>query len=1518
MNDITALTTLISALRTETRENSISPERVGNLLQKLADLIRGCATDSEVVPGGTTPSDAATKEELDALRDVAIKDIAPTVNRTAAAFNIVATLTEADGQTRQVTLALPMATALLAGLLSGSDYSRIINAIENMAVLGEDAYFDVVKMNQLGLIAEPVLKAYIKELVAEVVSATSMTTENLTVTKAAHFFKLVIDELAASKGAIIITAANCKADIVVSGSGYYDVYFRASDADGAAIINTWKVGDLAICMAFNGLHTGINNNVSNKYYWRKVTAVASDVTRDGVLYHRMRLSDLSTGKDPACNGVPEAGDEIVQLGYTGTDDTARQSAIILSAYTTPDTDLVPPSLAFYRGINDFSLSTHRKTFFDATRNTLVGSMKVGADEVDIETFVDGKTKYTHFAWSDDPTDDDPASYSASSDGGSWSYIGVCVTTEATAPAVPQHRDLYDWTYIRGAQGARGGTGAPGNDGEDGADAENWKLVPVSRTLTALADGRVRVNLLYTVVHIKGASAEVLDGNAQYNAGIAASYRRELVNGTSSAYSDIQVGQSETDVAITGTYAASNQNWNKDTLAGVRVRLTKGGSEVAADFVPLTLLAGAAFEVIQAGCDSYIQSHVQGTYALQSALDATNQVVSNNQSTVTQRMDSIASRVSTTETNYDTLSGEVESVQSSVTEIEQQADSISMEVRQQSAVNENYFRNASLSSLDWIDRAWTRDYNASAVASALMGHIWRYCSLTSTNMLDSTARRSAILSSYIARAAGGVPSAASITQTINVVSGNTYTISVWVRKVSYYGQRAFGIGGTNFSVVNAKVYHDASGSNVEDSSVTVTRHDSDRYAEFSPAASDTEWKLLVLVVQATSASMSVWMRTWGSDLGYTDWQVSRPCIRLGDGTSVVSARTYNSSTSTNLFSNSTLASSAAVQAWGCYASITVDDTAYQYSWNGSEVTLDTLSPYILARLWNTGQWTDSLLMGSSIAAVVFSSSSAVRSSHTMALRQDFTASVGASLYGKTLCFSAYIKRAVKWGGEAYNTGNTTAIATYGLGIVGTNIASISAYKADDASKVSVVSPSSYTEGGASWQMVRFAPSDDAWHRVWMVFSLAAGAQSAGFTLGFRNNIVSGVADDWVITKPKLEVGEAPTAWVDYTGEEIKSGLTRTGIDIEAGKIRLDAYTVEVAKDLTIGGNTRIGGFIYNLQGRLKPAQVHRCYNPLEYGNIDYRALSGTGTLPEVFLTNNVLFPECGSSILIDDAVASCFGAQSAMLNRINICLPFYHHYAMPGTVQSMDNMYSLCSDYTSLAGYGSLGDVPEITGSETSALMCTKFLVEQIGNARDTCRRYLGSTVTIENRMAGITGDDRFIAVFGVKGLASTEGAEVVGNNAEKRWYAFEPWNRGTIAWTLADYYSGSYATKRWISGNCIPKDDEARRVIDRVLYSFVDYNTGVINNSGSYIKTTRDYFGDSVWAMANAVVEDRSYLYDSNFYSSLGLYGYTDPDYVNNAGQLPFVVPSGYFCRLRLVYEDGWFFWDIEAFGPII
>ena len=115
----------------------------------------------------------------------------------------------------------------------------------------------------------------------------------------------------------------------------YRLHFLADDGD-TAVRNLFHVGDLARCQTFD-IKAGVYENVSNRFWWRLVTAVGDD-------WIEVSSTVCAEGSD-----VPKEDDTVVQMGSDR--DTDRQALIVLSAYGQG-----APSLTMYQGIDSFSLS----------------------------------------------------------------------------------------------------------------------------------------------------------------------------------------------------------------------------------------------------------------------------------------------------------------------------------------------------------------------------------------------------------------------------------------------------------------------------------------------------------------------------------------------------------------------------------------------------------------------------------------------------------------------------------------------------------------------------------------------------------------------------------------------------------------------------------------------------------------------------------------------------------------------------------------------------------------------------------------------------------------------------------------------------------------------------------------------------------------------------------------------------------------------------------------------------------
>lgn len=227
--------------------------------------------------------------------------------------------------------------------------------------------------------------AYLLELMAEngtinnltstKILANDISVDTLTVTKAAHFFSLIIDEIKSVGGQIILSPANATLDIVKKiDSGNFKCYFRSKIGD-EEISNQFAAKDQVVCQTFN-VAEGASYNVSNTFYWRLLTSRGRE-TINGIEYHYIILS----GSDCAANsGEPKQGDRVVALGNRSTKD--RQNAIVLSAYNSDflDKGLKAPSLVQYSGINDYTLSTHRMNVISNGLNQFIGNFKVSSGE----------------------------------------------------------------------------------------------------------------------------------------------------------------------------------------------------------------------------------------------------------------------------------------------------------------------------------------------------------------------------------------------------------------------------------------------------------------------------------------------------------------------------------------------------------------------------------------------------------------------------------------------------------------------------------------------------------------------------------------------------------------------------------------------------------------------------------------------------------------------------------------------------------------------------------------------------------------------------------------------------------------------------------------------------------------------------------------------------------------------------------------------------------------------------------
>ena len=179
----------------------------------------------------------------------------------------------------------------------------------------------------------------------------------------AHFRrKLTAEEIEVQKtthigGKLMQTAAGMSCIKVEEYNDFWRCYMRTKDADGRIIYNQFKEKDQALVETFN-LQKQADGKLGNHYLWRLVVSVGTDYI------------DLSKSVCALESDAPLVGDDIVQLGYQGTDDPNRQNAQILAGAGTGS-----PYIRQYVGINNFILP-EEYTRIKPGDNLLTGRMNL--------------------------------------------------------------------------------------------------------------------------------------------------------------------------------------------------------------------------------------------------------------------------------------------------------------------------------------------------------------------------------------------------------------------------------------------------------------------------------------------------------------------------------------------------------------------------------------------------------------------------------------------------------------------------------------------------------------------------------------------------------------------------------------------------------------------------------------------------------------------------------------------------------------------------------------------------------------------------------------------------------------------------------------------------------------------------------------------------------------------------------------------------------------------------------------
>ena len=198
----------------------------------------------------------------------------------------------------------------------------------------------------------------------------------LTIRKKAFFTNITVQELKHVGGEIVLSPAAMVCCKVEELTTCYRCYFYAEDSDGLKIYNEFEVGDQARCQTFN-IDIQANGSFGSRYFWRLVVGMNLNDETIEIDERQCHYIDLSKADCDSGSDIPEAGDNIVQLG--NRNDTLRQNAIVLSAYGVD-----APSYKQYNGIKTYSLEdAELVTQFSPNGNYIKGKF-VSESGADIE------------------------------------------------------------------------------------------------------------------------------------------------------------------------------------------------------------------------------------------------------------------------------------------------------------------------------------------------------------------------------------------------------------------------------------------------------------------------------------------------------------------------------------------------------------------------------------------------------------------------------------------------------------------------------------------------------------------------------------------------------------------------------------------------------------------------------------------------------------------------------------------------------------------------------------------------------------------------------------------------------------------------------------------------------------------------------------------------------------------------------------------------------------------------------
>ena len=443
---------------TLTEELAAEESSISNLVDAVKDnVVEGVVNGQALLSFMRKDIDETMPNIMTFLKDVVLSAGKSLISQSgAASFANGKAFTDSQGNAQLASLVVQSILSVANGNFS-VDNDGSLHISDNKAFINAQGYAELMQLVlRLGITSPTFTTGALGSgfcLQRTETGDSYLEVDRMLVRKVATFIQLMIQEIKHVGGQILLTPASMQCYEVQDNGSFYRCYFRNND-ENRQIENQFVVGDLARCQTFN-VKEGLNENVTNTYYWRAVIAVGDD-------YIDLSATDCDSGST-----VPQAGDEIVQLG--NKTDTTRQSAIILAAFGEDS-----PYIKLYRGINSYSLEG--KEIITISRSMV----KIIADKLEFSTGESVNDAISNaivgvdveYALSDSATVAPVSGWSTTApeweaDKYMWQRT-VTTTSKGTSYSAP--------TCIQGAKGedgADGADGVPGADGKDGKTLYTW-------------------------------------------------------------------------------------------------------------------------------------------------------------------------------------------------------------------------------------------------------------------------------------------------------------------------------------------------------------------------------------------------------------------------------------------------------------------------------------------------------------------------------------------------------------------------------------------------------------------------------------------------------------------------------------------------------------------------------------------------------------------------------------------------------------------------------------------------------------------------------------------------------------------------------------------------------------------------------------------------------------------------------------------------------------------------------------